>query len=343
MTEQNKNRRIAPCFIIAEAGVNHNGRIDLALQLVDAAKDAGVDAVKFQTFIAEEEISKFAPKAEYQKEATTAEESQLEMVKKLELDEGEHERLLQRCRDRGIQFLSSPFDLHSIRLLERLGVEQYKIPSGEITNLPYLRVIGHCGKPVLLSTGMATLGEIEVALSVLEESGVPQNQVTVLHCNTEYPTPMEDVNLRAMCSISTAFEVPVGYSDHTIGSEIAIAAVALGACVIEKHLTLDRTLPGPDHAASVEPCELAALVQAIRNVEIGMGCGVKRPSPSESKNIVIARKSIVAACEIKAGKLLSVNNLTTKRPGGGLSPMQWDQVVGTLANRDYQEDEMVEL
>ena len=331
------------CLIIAEAGVNHNGSLELAFNLIDAAKDAGADAVKFQTFIAEEEISKFAPKADYQKEHTSSEESQLDMVKKLELNRSQHEQLIERCRDKNIQFMSSPFDLKSIQLLEELGLETHKIPSGEITNLPYLRAIGRCGKPVLLSTGMAKLGEIEDALAILEESGVARDWITILHCNTEYPTPMEDVNLRAMGTIKDAFKLNVGYSDHTLGSEVAIAAVAMGACVIEKHLTLDKALSGPDHIASAEPEDFRAMVQAIRNLELAFGDGIKRPSPSESKNISIARKSIVAAHDIFTGEVLGAANLTTKRPGSGLSPMKWDAVIGQVAKRNFLADEMIEL
>lgn len=333
----------ARCFIIAEAGVNHNGSLEKALELVDAAKRAGADAVKFQTFIAEEEISQFAPKAEYQKNSTSAEESQLDMVRKLELDRSQHEELIARCRERGILFLSSAFDLKSIALLRDLGMPLFKVPSGEITNLPYLRAIGRCGMPVILSTGMATMVEIEAALNILLGEGVPRKQITVLHCNTEYPTPMNDVNLLAMLSIKEAFKVDVGYSDHTLGIEVSLAAVALGATVIEKHLTLDCTLPGPDHSASSEPGEFKAMVESIRNLEAAMGDGIKQPSPSETKNMPIARKSIVAACDIKAGELFNESNLTAKRPGFGLSPMLWDSVIGQSAVRDYQKDEMIEL
>lgn len=331
------------CYIIAEAGVNHNGSMDMALELVAAAKDAGADAVKFQTFVAEEEISQFAPKAEYQRSTTSAEESQLEMVRKLELNRSQHEMLIARCKELGIQFLSSPFELKSILLLHELDVVAFKVPSGEITNLPYLRAIGKCGKPVILSTGMATLDEVGAALNVLCSEGVSKDEITVLHCNTEYPTPMQDVNLRAMCTIREEFGVSVGYSDHTLGLEVSLAAVALGARVIEKHLTLDHGLPGPDHTASAEPDEFKRMVQAIRNLEEAMGDGIKRPSPSETKNKPIARKSIVVACDIKAGELFDESNLTAKRPGTGLSPMLWDSVIGESAIRDFKKDEMVEL
>lgn len=333
----------SPCFIIAEAGVNHNGSLEKALELVDAAKRAGADAVKFQTFIAEEEISQFAPKAEYQKNSTSAEESQLDMVRKLELDRSQHEELIARCRESEILFLSSAFELKSIALLRDLGMPLFKVPSGEITNLPYLRAIGQCGKPVILSTGMSIMDEIQAALDVLTNEGVPLEQITVLHCNTEYPTPMQDVNLRAMCTIRDTFGVRVGYSDHTLGIEVSLAAVALGATVIEKHLTMDCTLPGPDHSASSEPGEFKAMVESIRNLELAMGNGIKQPSPSESKNIPIARKSIVAACDIEANEILSEANLTAKRPGTGISPMQWDRVVNTSAKRSFKKDEMIEL
>ena len=292
-------------FIIAEAGVNHNGSLEMAFQLIDVAVAAGADAVKFQTFKAEKFIAVSAPKAGYQKETTGSDESQLEMVKKLELDETAHTRLYQHCQHKGIQFLSSPFDLESIDLLYRLGLEVFKIPSGEITNLPYLRKLGALKKRLILSTGMADLGEIEDALDVLTESGTPLENITVLHCNTEYPTPFEDVNLKAMLTIRNAFPgLSVGYSDHTNGIEVPIAAVAMGASVIEKHFTLDRNLPGPDHRASLEPPELSAMISAIRNIEKALGAGIKKPSPSESKNKPVSRKSIVAASPSKKVKRL---------------------------------------
>ena len=329
-------------FIIAEAGVNHNGSLEMAFQLIDVAIAAGADAVKFQTFKAEKIIAVTAPKAGYQKETTGADESQLEMVKKLELDETAHTRLQQYCQQKGIQFLSTPYDLESIDLLNHLGLEIFKIPSGEITNLPYLRKLGALKKRLILSTGMADLGEIEDALDVLTESGTPLGNITVLHCNTEYPTPFEDVNLRAMLTIRNAFPgITVGCSDHTPGIEVVVAAVALGAEVIEKHFTLDRNLPGPDHKASLTPDELKAMVQAIRNIEKALGNGIKRPSPSELKNKPIARKSLVATQPIKTGELFSADNITAKRPGAGISPMRWDEVVGQVAQKDYEKDNLI--
>jgi len=328
-------------FIIAEAGVNHNGSLDMAFQLIDVAVAAGADAVKFQTFKAEKVIAVNAPKAGYQKETTGSDESQLEMVKKLELDETAHIRLYQYCQDKGIQFLSTPFDLESIDLLNRLGLEIFKIPSGEITNLPYLRKLGALKKRLIMSTGMADLGEIEDALNVLIDSGTPLGNITVLHCNTEYPTQFEDVNLRAMKTIGHAFGVAVGYSDHTPGIEVAVAAVALGAAGLEKHFTLDRNLPGPDHKSSLEPDDLKAMVQAIRNIEKALGNGVKRPSPSEVKNKLIARKSLVATQPIKTGELFSADNITAKRPGTGISPMRWDEILGQVAQKDYKADDLI--
>ncbi|MCX5831431.1 MAG: N-acetylneuraminate synthase [Deltaproteobacteria bacterium] len=328
-------------FIIAEAGVNHNGSLEMAFQLIDVAVAAGADAVKFQTFKAEKVIAVNAPKASYQKETTDSDESQLEMVKKLELDETAHTKLQHYCKHKGIQFLSTPFDLESIDLLNRLGLEIFKIPSGEITNLPYLRKLGALKKRLILSTGMADLGEIEDALDVLTESGTPMENITVLHCNTEYPTPFEDVNLLAMLTIKNAFGVEVGYSDHTPGIEVPIAAVALGATIIEKHFTLDRNLPGPDHKASLEPDELKAMVQAIRNIEKALGDGIKYPSPSEVKNKPIARKSLVATQPIKTGELFSADNNTAKRPGAGISPMRWNEVLGQVAQKDYEKDDLI--
>ena len=330
-------------LIIAEAGVNHNGDIALAKKLIAAAADAGADLVKFQTFIARNLVSKSAPKAEYQKNVTDPEESQQEMVRKLELSKENHLELIDECNRKGIGFFSTAFDLESVDLLEEFGSKFVKVPSGELTNLPYLRYLTRTGKPVLLSTGMANLGEIEAAINVIEQAGTPRAKITVLHCTTEYPTPMEDVNLRAMVNIGNALGVKVGYSDHTSGIEIPIAAVALGATVIEKHFTLDRNLPGPDHRASLEPDELKAMVAGIRNIERALGDGIKRPSPSELKNKPIARKSLVAATDIKAGELFSVENLATKRPGTGVSPMLWDEVIGRSAPRDFNEDELIEL
>ena len=328
-------------FIIAEAGVNHNGSIALAKKLIDVASEAGADAVKFQTFKAEKVVSKNAPKAAYQKKTTDPAESQFEMIKKLELDVNAHKELMTYCKQKHIMFLSTPFDHASIELLNNLGLEIFKIPSGEITNLPYLRHIGSLKKRVIMSTGMADIGEIEDALDVLITAGTPKENITILHANTMYPTPMEDVNLRAMQTIACTFGCDVGYSDHTLGIEVPIAAVAMGAKVIEKHFTLDKTMEGPDHKASLEPDELKAMVQAIRNIEKALGTGIKKPSPSERPNIEVARKSIVAAKPIKKGELLTKENLTIKRPGNGISPMRWDEIVGTKAIKDYEEDELL--
>lgn len=330
-------------LIIAEAGVNHNGDMDLARRLIDIAAVAGADLVKFQTFKADRLVCVHAPKAEYQTRTTDADESQHAMIRRLELDRGMHQDLMAHCQARGIGFFSTAFDGESIEMLAELGLDRFKVPSGEITNLPYLRQVGRYGKPVILSTGMSNLEEIGAAIGVLEQSGTPRERITVLHCNTEYPTPMADVNLRAMLTIRDAFKVAVGYSDHTQGIEVAIAAVALGATVIEKHFTLDRNLPGPDHKASLEPDELKAMVKAIRNIELAMGDGDKRPSPSESKNIHIARKSIVAARAIRAGEAFSEHNLAVKRPGVGISPMRWDEILGHPAPRDFAPDELIEL
>ena len=328
-------------FIIAEAGVNHNGNIELAKKLIDVASEAGADAVKFQTFKAEKLVSKNAQKAEYQKETSGANESQYEMLKKLELDVATHQELMQYCKSKKILFLSTPFDHESIDLLHTLGLEIFKVPSGEITNLPYLRHIGSLGKRVILSTGMADIGEIEDALDILTDSGTAKENITVLHANSMYPTPVEDVNLKAMPNIGSTFDIAYGYSDHTLGIEVDIAAVALGASVIEKHFTLDKTMDGPDHKASLEPSELKAMVQGIRNIEKALGSSIKKPSPSESVNIQAARKSIVAAKSIKKGERLSEENLTVKRPAKGISPMRWDEVVGSVAQRDYKEDELI--
>ena len=328
-------------FIIAEAGVNHNGSIVLAKKLVDVASEAGADAVKFQTFKAEKVVSKNAPKAAYQKKTTDPTESQFEMIKKLELDVNAHKELMTYCKQKHIMFLSTPFDHASIELLNNLGLEIFKIPSGEITNLPYLRHIGSLKKRVIMSTGMADIGEIEDALDVLITAGTPRENITILHANTMYPTPMEDVNLRAMQTIACTFGCDVGYSDHTPGIEVPVAAVAMGAKVIEKHFTLDKTMEGPDHKASLEPDELKAMVQAIRNIEKALGTGIKKPSPSERPNIEVARKSIVAARPIKKGELFTEENLTIKRPGNGISPMRWDEIIGTEAQKDYKVDELI--
>ncbi len=328
-------------LIIAEAGVNHNGDLALARKLVAAAAAAGADLVKFQTFVAGRSIAASAPKARYQEDGSG--ESQYEMVRKLELSRSDHEALIDECRAHGIGFFSTAFDVDSFALLEDLGLTLVKIPSGEITNLPLMQRMARSGHPILLSTGMSTLGEIDAALDVIEQAGTPRARVTLLHCNTAYPTPADDVNLRAMASLKAAFGLEVGYSDHTIGIEMPIAAVALGATVIEKHFTLDRGLPGPDHRASLEPAEFEAMVRAIRNVERALGDGVKRPTASEFENRAIARKSLVASRAIQAGERFSADNLTAKRPGTGISPMHWDDVIGRAAPRDFAPDELIEL
>lgn len=328
-------------FIIAEAGVNHNGSIELAKALIDVAAQSGADAVKFQTFKADKLVSKTAQKASYQKETTDADESQYAMIKKLELDERAHHALIDHCKKKNILFLSTAFDHESIDLLNHLGMEIFKIPSGEITNLPYLRHIGSLKKEVILSTGMATLDEIDAALHVLTTAGTAKEKITILHATTEYPCPIEEVNLRAMHTIRETFDIRVGYSDHTRGIEVPIAAAAMGASVIEKHFTLDRQMEGPDHKASLEPDELIAMVQAIRNIEKALGDGIKQPSPSEMKNIPIARKSIVASRAIQKGERLSAENITVKRPALGISPMLWDEIIGTIASKNYHEDEAI--
>jgi len=328
-------------FIIAEAGVNHNGSIELAKKLIDVASNSGADAVKFQTFKAQKLVSKNASKAEYQKETTDKEESQFDMIKKLELDEDTHKELMSYAKEKNIMFLSTPFDHDSIKLLDDLRLEIFKIPSGEITNLPYLRHIGKLNKKVILSTGMADIGEIEDALDILICSGSKKENITILHANTMYPTPIEDVNLKAMVTIGTTFDVAYGYSDHTLGIEVDIAAVAMGACCIEKHFTLDKMMEGPDHKASLEPNELKAMVKAIRNIELALGSSVKKPSKSEIPNMKVARKSIVAKIEIKKGEILTEKNITIKRPGNGISPMRWDKTIGTIATKDYKEDELI--
>jgi len=330
-------------FIIAEAGVNHNGFLAIAKKLVDSASDAGADAIKFQTFNAEKMVSIYAPKAEYQKKTTGTNESQLEMLRKLELDESAHKELFDYCKQKNILFMSTPFDLESISLLNKLGLEIFKIPSGEITNLPYLREIGSLKKRVILSTGMAEMEEIKNAVDIITESGTPKENITVLHCNTEYPSPYEDVNLLAMLTIKEVFNVHIGYSDHTIGIEIPIAATALGATIIEKHFTLDKNMEGPDHKASLDPDELTVMVRSIRNIEKALGNGIKKPSPSELKNRVIARKSIVAYKDIIQGEVFSCENLTVKRPGTGINPMKWDSILGKTARRDFKKDEVIEI
>jgi len=328
-------------FIIAEAGVNHNGSVDLAKKLIDVASISGADAVKFQTFKAENLVVKNTQKADYQRQTTDATESQFDMIKKLELDVETHKELIAYCKEKGIMFLSTPFDHESINLLSDLGLKIFKIASGEITNLPYLRHIGSLGKQVVLSTGMSNLEEVGDALNILINAGTSKDNITVLHANTMYPTPMEDVNLNAMLTIQKEFGVDIGYSDHTLGIEVDIAAVAMGASCIEKHFTLDKSMDGPDHKASLEPEELKAMVGAIRNIEKALGSSEKKPSPSETVNIDVARKSIVASQSIKKGDKLSSKNITTKRPGTGISPMKLDAIIGTPAKRDYQMDDLI--
>ena len=328
-------------LIIAEAGVNHNGRLDLALKMVDEAKRAGADIVKFQTAIPERVISKYADKAEYQKETTGNEESQLEMCRRIHLKLSDYDIIKEYCEEVGIEFLSTPFDLESIDYLEKLGMKLWKIPSGEITNLPYLIKIAKTGKPVIMSTGMAELKEVEEAVNILKEGGA--GEITLLHCTTEYPAPFDSVNLKAMNTLREKLGTKVGYSDHTTGIEVVVAAVSLGATVIEKHFTLNRNLEGPDHKASLEPEELEVMVNKIRIIEKALGDGIKRAAEAEKKNIAIARKSIVAAKDIKKGEILSEDNITTKRPGNGISPMQWFEVLGTEAIRDFGEDELIEV
>lgn len=328
-------------FIIAEAGVNHNGNLGIAKRLVDEAVKAGADAVKFQTFKAEALVRKDAKKADYQMETTEKSESQYDMLKKLELTPEMHECLIAYCREKHIMFLSTPFDVDSLHYLVRCGVEIIKIPSGEVTNYPLLREAGRTGKKVIISSGMSTLEEMKEAVAVLRENG--SRDITVLHCNTEYPTPYQDVNLQAMMTLKEKLGTEVGYSDHTQGIEVPIAAVALGAAVIEKHFTLDRNMGGPDHKASLEPKELQAMVWAVRNIEEAMGDGRKKPSESEKKNIEIVRKSIVAKCPIRAGEMFTEDNLTTKRPGIGISPMRWNDIVGKTAGRDFAADDLIEV
>ena len=326
-------------FIIAEAGDNHNGSFDLALKLVDAAVSSGADCVKFQTFVTEEVISKNAEKADYQKQATGSKESQFEMVKKLELPFSQFKEIKLYCKQKDIIFLSTPFDLKSINFLNELGIPFWKVPSGEITNLPYLIKIAKTGKDILLSTGMANLQEIKDALIILQSNGA--GKITLLQCNTEYPTPMVDANLKAMQTMREFFSCDVGYSDHTLGIEVPIAAVALGATVIEKHLTLDQNMEGPDHKASMEPDDFKTMVQSIRNIEMAIGSGIKSPSPSEIKNMVIARKSIVAKRPIFKGEIFTPENITTKRPASGLSPMKWFDIIGKKAIKDFDVDELI--
>lgn len=328
-------------FIIAEAGVNHNGSIEIAKEMIDVAVKAGADAVKFQTFKTEELVCRNAPKTEYQNATTDRRESQFDMLKKLELTPAMHKTLIDYCNEKNILFLSTPFDMESIKYLVDLGIDIIKIPSGEITNYPYLKAVGETRKKVIISTGMSNLGEVEKAVNVLEESGTCD--IIVLHCNTEYPTPYCDVNLRAMLTIKEALQVKVGYSDHSKGIEVPIAAVALGAAVIEKHFTLDKGMEGPDHKASLDPDELRQMIQSIRNIEVALGNGKKEPSESERKNIDIVRKSIVARRNIEKGDLYSEENLTVKRPGTGISPMYWNEILGKASNKKYKMDEMIEI
>jgi N,N'-diacetyllegionaminate synthase len=330
-------------FIIAEVGVNHNADLALAYKLIDGAVSAGVDAVKFQTAIPELVVTNYAQKAGYQKETSGSDESQLEMIRKIHFPIEAYGSIKKYCDEKNVIFLSSAFDLKSLAHLESMGLRYHKIPSGEITNLPYLRQIGGYGKPIIISTGMASLGEIEAALEVLVQAGTSRERITILHCTTEYPTPMTDVNLRAMLAIRNAFSMDVGYSDHTLGIEVAVAAVALGATMIEKHFTLDRDLPGPDQKASLEEDELKEMVTSIRNIESALGDGIKRLSASEARNKPIVRRSLVAACDICAGDVFSEANLVAKRPGYGVSPMRWDEVVGRKASRDFDADELIEL
>lgn len=330
-------------FIIAEAGVNHNGDMTIAKKLIDAAVAAGADAVKFQTFKAETLATATAVKATYQIENLGTNESQAQMLKKLELPYKAHADLMTYCKEQGIMFMSSPFDVESILFLNQLGLSVFKIPSGEITNFPYLKTMGALKKRIIMSTGMATLDEVRAALEVLTPAGTSKDQITVLHCHTNYPTAMEDVNLRAMVKMGEELEVHVGYSDHTLGIEVSIAAVALGAEVIEKHFTLDRNMPGPDHKASLEPNDLAAMVHGIRNIEKALGDGLKRPTARELEIALIARKSIVAARGITAGEVFTEENLTTKRPGTGIIPMDWDRVLGQKSPRNFKVDELIEI
>lgn len=328
-------------MIIAEAGVNHNGSLALAKKMVDAAKDAGADYIKFQTFIPRELVAKDAKKAEYQKETTGTGESQQEMLEKLALTFDNFKELKAYCKETGIGFLSTPFDFESIDFLKGLDLDFWKIPSGEVTNLPYLRRLAVTGKPIVLSTGMCSLQEVGEAVRVLEAEGVDRQDITLLQCNTEYPTPYGDVNLRAMLKMQESFGVAVGYSDHTKGIEIPLAATALGAAVIEKHFTLDRQMEGPDHRASLEPQELKTMIRSIRHIEQAMGDGEKKPSPSEKGNVSVVRKSIVAKTTIRKGEIFTEENLTVKRPGTGISPMKWEEIIGREAERDYKEDEQI--
>tara|TARA_B100000674_G_C37981726_1_gene982827 strand:- start:1671 stop:2684 length:1014 start_codon:yes stop_codon:yes gene_type:complete len=331
-----------PTLVIAEAGVNHNGDLALALKLVDAAAECGADVVKFQTFQASQLATNHAEQAAYQRKVLDASEGQLAMLKRLELQPDDYIKLIQYCQHSGIEFLSTAFDASSLHLLASLKPKRWKVPSGEITNLPYLRQIGSYGQPVILSTGMANLAEIEAALSSMEQVGLSRTQITVLHCTTEYPAPPEEINLRAMNTIEQAFGVSVGYSDHTEGIAVPIAAVAMGARVIEKHLTLDRNLQGPDHKASLEPHQFTEMVKGIRTIECALGDGIKKPTHSEIPNKLVARKSLVASQPIKKGDIFSEFNVTSKRPGSGISPMYWDSFLGRTSSRHYLPDELLE-
>jgi N,N'-diacetyllegionaminate synthase len=337
-----KNKKMKT-IIIAEAGVNHNGDVELAKQLISAAKFSGADFVKFQTFTAGNVAIQSAEKADYQKKATDSNERQVNMLHKLELSRLDHEVIINECKRQKISFFSTAFDKDSFDMLYEFGLTHVKIPSGELTNLPFIRHITCRGLPVILSTGMATLGEIEASIEAIEKNGVSRNNITALHCTTEYPAPMSCVNLRAMVNIGKAFGVNVGYSDHTLGIEVPIAAVTLGATIIEKHLTLDRKLSGPDHLASLDPNEFKSMVDAIRNIEVAMGDGVKRPYPVEIKNRLIARRSIVATKSISAGEVFTPENIGTKRPGNGISPMRWDDILGRIATRNFSIDDLIDL
>ena len=338
-----RNNISEPTLVIAEAGVNHSGSLELAFELIDAASEAGADVVKFQTFKAENLVTQSAAKADYQLGTTDVQETQFEMIKKLELSYDMHLKLISRCKEKGIRFSSTGFDVSSVDVLIELGVDFLKVPSGEITNLPYLRHVGSKGLPIILSTGMSSMQEVKGGVRLLEQAGSKKSDITALHCNTEYPTPMEDVNLRAMLSMENELGVKVGYSDHTLGIEVPIAAVVLGATVIEKHFTLDRTMEGPDHAASLEPDELKQMVASIRNIEEAMGDGLKMPSKSERDNIRVVRKSIVASKNIKAGEKFTEENLAVKRPGTGISPLKWDEILGLESKKDFQADELISI
>ena len=328
-------------IIIAEAGVNHNGDLSKALKMIDAAVEAGADYVKFQTAVPELVISSIAPKAEYQKETTGAGQSQLELCRAIHLPLSDYTVIADACRERGIGFMSTPFDLVSIDCLASIGMDYWKIPSGEITNLPYLRKVARQRSRVILSTGMSTLDEVRDAVRVLTDNGTPPSDIILLHCTTQYPTPMQAVNLRAMLALGTLGCAAVGYSDHTIGIEVPVAAVAMGAKVIEKHFTLDKNLPGPDHRASLSPDELRDMVTAIRNIELALGSGIKQVADAERDNIAVARKSIVAARDIRKGEVFTEENITVKRPGNGISPMLWDEVIGRTATRDFAYDTLI--